>query len=44
MCKFIYGDNENNCGNCEHAEDGVCDLAGEVSSLYICENWKQRND
>jgi len=30
------------CSNCVFPDGGVCQYAGEISSDYVCENWKQQ--
>lgn len=41
--QFNYGDQERNCGTCDHSDCGVCDMAGEVSSVYVCNKWEKRD-
>ena len=30
------------CGNCSHGEDGVCGFAGEISTDFVCEHFKEQ--
>lgn len=34
--------NKKCCGNCFYADDGVCEFAGEISTDFVCENYKER--
>lgn len=38
-----YGDDETNCGTCKHADCGVCDFAGEISTNYVCNKYEKRD-
>lgn len=42
--KFMEGDQQTNCGNCEHSDSGVCEFAGEVGSKWVCNRYEKRED
>ena len=39
--KIMRGDRETNCGNCIHSDSGVCDIAGEVGSDWVCNKYEK---